>query len=72
MIDSFFLQGKKVEFNLELLGYSNHYRIVLNSLILVGFRNYFGVLLMNEWHTVFPHIRPAGIDTSHSFQMQVF
>ena len=52
MIDSFFLQGKKVEFNLELLGYSNHYRIVLISLILVDLF-YFGIVLMNEWNGLF-------------------
>ena len=53
----FFLQSKKVEFNLEfkqrLLGYSNHFRIVLISPILVSFRNYFGVVLMNEWNGPF-------------------
>ena len=48
----FFLQGKKVEFNLELLGYSNHYRIVLISLILVDLF-YFGIVLMNEWNGLF-------------------
>ena len=42
----FFLQGKKVEFNLELLGYSNHYRIVLISLILVDLF-YFGIALQS-------------------------